>query len=22
VWRLLGSEPHRAWDASVRAEAS
>jgi len=22
VWRLLGSEPHRTWDASVRAEAS
>jgi len=22
VWRLLGSEPHRRWDASVRAEAS
>lgn len=22
VWRLLGSEPHRRWDASVRSEAS
>lgn len=22
VWRLLGSEPHRTWDASVRVEAS
>ena len=22
VWRLLGSEPHRRWDATVRAEAS
>jgi hypothetical protein len=22
VWRLLGSEPHRTWDASVRSEAS
>ncbi|MBM7461624.1 tryptophan synthase subunit alpha [Microbacterium dextranolyticum] len=22
VWRLLGSEPHRRWDAAVRAEAS
>ncbi|MBF4562582.1 tryptophan synthase subunit alpha [Microbacterium sp. VKM Ac-2870] len=22
VWRLLGNEPHRRWDASVRAEAS
>ncbi|MFT3797866.1 tryptophan synthase subunit alpha [Microbacterium sp.] len=22
VWRLLGSEPHRRWDASIRAEAS
>lgn len=22
VWRLLGCEPHRRWDASVRAEAS
>lgn len=22
VWSLLGSEPHRRWDASVRAEAS
>ena len=22
VWRLLGSEPHRAWDASVRIQAS
>ena len=22
VWRLRGSEPHRRWDASVRAEAS
>lgn len=22
VWRILGSEPHRRWDASVRAEAS
>jgi len=22
VWRLLGSEPHRRWDASARAEAS
>ncbi len=22
VWRILGSEPHRTWDASVRAEAS
>jgi hypothetical protein len=20
VWRLLGSEPHRRWDASVRAK--
>ncbi|RLK52189.1 tryptophan synthase subunit alpha [Microbacterium telephonicum] len=22
VWRLLGREPHRRWDASTRAEAS
>lgn len=22
VWRLLGSEPHRTWDASVRIDAS
>jgi len=22
VWRLLGSEPHRTWDASVRVQAS
>ncbi|MCR2800500.1 tryptophan synthase subunit alpha [Microbacterium sp. zg-Y818] len=22
VWRLLGSEPHRRWDAAVRADAS
>jgi hypothetical protein len=22
VWRLLGSEPHRRWDASVRLSAS
>ena len=22
VWRLLGSEPHRRWDASVRVDAS
>ncbi|MFV0373535.1 tryptophan synthase subunit alpha [Microbacterium sp.] len=22
VWRLLGSEPHRTWDASVRTRAS
>ena len=22
VWRLLGSEPHRRWDATVRIEAS
>ena len=22
VWRLLGSEPHRRWDATGRAEAS
>jgi hypothetical protein len=22
VWRLLGSEPHRTWDAKVRPEAS
>jgi len=21
VWRLLGSEPHRRWDATVRADA-
>ncbi|MDD7960843.1 tryptophan synthase subunit alpha [Microbacterium thalli] len=22
VWRLLGSEPHRRWDAATRADAS
>lgn len=22
VWRLLGSEPHRRWDASVRIDAN
>jgi len=22
VWRLLGSEPHRRWDATVRVQAS
>lgn len=22
VWRLLGSEPHRRWDAAVRVEVS
>lgn len=22
VWRLLGDEPHRTWDANVRADAS
>lgn len=22
VWRLLGSEPHRRWDATVRVDAS
>ncbi len=22
VWRLLGSEPHRRWDATVRLDAS
>ncbi|WP_434811923.1 tryptophan synthase subunit alpha [Microbacterium sp. bgisy189] len=22
VWRILGSEPHRVWDASVRTQAS
>ncbi len=22
VWRLLGSEPHRRWDASIRSQAS